>query len=147
MRKISTSTIIIITTFLMLAGSGTVSADQKSLCEHWYGDPHRTCGFAFYASSAPKFCRVVGSPHWLDRDFKVNDPTDWNDYAKNYYRKLRQVADDRDLCKCVVNYKCQWVEFDGPYTYWRYSDHKCKASPSQLGTLKYHRGRLDNCNN
>ena len=44
---------------LLFAGAGTASADEISLCEHWYGNPAWTCGLAFgYSEAGRGSCKM-----------------------------------------------------------------------------------------
>ncbi len=137
---------VVLATLLTLAGVSTSSANEVSLCEHWHGPANWTCGLAFGYSEAGKgSCRMQfqnGFPHWPDGGFRVNpDTSTWNEHAKKYFGKLRELADAHGGCTCTVQIRCAWMKVSS--NGWvaipspQISNHECTLTPDSLRTMEY----------
>ncbi|MCY4168739.1 MAG: hypothetical protein OXD36_16765 [Rhodobacter sp.] len=132
---------------LFLFGTGTASADRVSLCEHWYGDPVWTCGFAFIYSEARKNCEMQvsdGFPRWSDRDLNSLDPDNLNESQSNLLATMQENWGH--ACECKVRIQCTWIGVSSngwiavpsPQT----SNHECSATPDSLRAMRFHEGRM-----
>ncbi|MCY4185900.1 MAG: hypothetical protein OXC82_12140 [Rhodobacteraceae bacterium] len=139
----------LLASMLLLAGSGTVSADSGvSLCEYWYGAANTPCISAFKSSHAGKNGCKITSTLW----------SDWNIISIS--RDQLDAMDDETIerlavmketyghhCGCNIEMRCQYIQYTDDSDYYRfaitrYRNFGCTRTLEVLRSMTFNSGHL-----